>query len=243
MRHKLPLNSRVILLLLALTGCTPQETSKASKPASPIPVAQVPPGKESSLMPLQIGNQWIYSVEVVKQTPGDISRARDDVTLRITALEPTEDGKKATVEIAIGKNTPERQQWLINSKGIHQLSMGAKQLTFTPPKPLVKFPIFSGQNLKWSGTGPNVKEEMAQLTLQLNTLAPQEIDTEQGRLSAIPITSSETWKSSSLSGTTNLLFWWVPGIGLARLRQTETIDGKVIAEQRWSLKNYTLKQN
>jgi hypothetical protein len=66
-------------------------------------------------------------------------------------------------------------------------------------------------------------------------LAPQLVDAETGRYSAIPVETRGTFATSDAKGLVASTAYWSPGVGLVRFRQEIAIN-QVIAIQTLRLK-------
>lgn len=241
--------TKTITLICALTvsallaGCgsgggssyKPKAVDKAA------PLTPIAGGQEASLMPLTLGNEWVYESSIVLQQGGQQATNQTDVTFKIVKTIPGADGTKGVLEIKTAEGQPERQTWLANPKGIYQVSAGSgNSLPFTPAQPAVTFPIEKGRVITWMGTGllPGGGRGASKLTQTI--LAEQEVDTAMGRMVAYPVETRQTWGTGATAGQSASTVWWVPGTGIVRFRQ-EIVTGQASAVQVLRIKSKSLK--
>lgn len=212
---------------------------KAVEKAAPLPA--VTAGQEASIMPLTLGNEWVYESSIVVQQGGQQASNETDVTFRIVRSTTNANGTTGILEIKTQEGQPERQTWLTNSKGVYQVSAGANNaLPFTPAQPAVTFPLEKGRKVNWTGTGllPGGGRGASRLTQTI--LDNQEVDTAMGRMIAIPVETRQSWGSGQTAGQSASTVWWVPGTGIVRFRQ-EIVTPQASAVQVLRLKSKSLK--
>ncbi len=191
-----------------------------AKPIKKPPPAAVKPGEEASLFPLKVGNQWTYVAETQTTTSGVGSTVTDELTLRVAKVEPFGGGSQATIEVVSGKGRPTTYQiWRADKAGIYQVRSDSKSEPFVPPQPAIKFPATAGSKFEWTGTGPTATAEKLSTTVKSTILAPQEIDTMSERVSAIPVEMTSRYTGKNGETLIASVTYWVPNIGLARMRQ------------------------
>ncbi|HVL39119.1 MAG TPA: hypothetical protein VM328_06980, partial [Fimbriimonadaceae bacterium] len=141
-----------------VSGCGSKGGVYQPKPAKGIPVAKVSPGEEASLMPLVVGNQWVYEMAAQLTAPNGQRETRSGVivyTVKSVKPNATGDGKIATIEVR-GENAEkvgDVQVWEINKKGIFQRSISLKNVPFEPMLPAIVFPVETGRTFTWEGSG------------------------------------------------------------------------------------------
>ena len=78
----------LIVLPVALAGCGSSDGYTA-KPAKKVADVSFKPGDEASLMPLEVGNQWVYSIESAQGT--------SELTLKVSDVKQEGDATVATM--------------------------------------------------------------------------------------------------------------------------------------------------
>lgn len=225
------------LAVLALAGCKGGDsTGYVPVPPPKVEKASLKPGDEMSLFPVAVGNQWTYEVNTVVRNAKQQQTSNGEITFKVVNVEETADGKKAQMEIwAKGKLT-DRQVWTIGPKGIFKVSAGLKTVTtFSPPAPIVLFPLDKYKTFTWEGLGGKVKRKASSRVLPV-----QEIDTDEKRFSAYPIETKGQNSDGKLVQTTLETNWLVPGVGLVR-NHLIAVSPSVASEMRINLKSHTLK--
>ena len=225
------------LLALALAGCknhAPGYTPTPPTVVEPVKLAEVK--TPLALMPLDLGNQWSYTltVETYKKDKllgsGDVS-----VDYRVSTVRP--DGSALLILRQDGQSV-DQQVWRSTSSGLYQVASGLKSVPYVPQQPLALVPLSPGQKFDWKGRAPEPDAGVGPATMTSVVLAPQNVDTGLGPLSAIPIESVTRYPRSVARSTS----WFRPGVGLVRLRQeTAKKDGsrQILT---LSLDNYALKR-
>lgn len=212
---------------LMAVGCGPgnKEDAYVPKPSPEVPVAEMTASAGEDLLPLKVGNQWTYTVTMNRLQAGrQLEPVQEEMTWKVTKVTPVEGGTKATIELSTGGNTSETQTWLVNAKGIYQVTAGVKEKAFSTPQPVALFPATEGTNFNWSGTGTvPISRDAGKITSTSKTLAPQEVDTGVGSISAIPIETTSKFEAGEISADSASTLWLAPGTGIVRYRQ-ETVS-------------------
>ena len=219
---------------LVLAGCgesqeyVPKKVSKVT----PIDLLEV---DVSSIMPLQIGNQWVYSVQGGGRS--------FDITIEVVSVEQVGGATIAVIEVNDGQGDIQPNSWRVDDTGVYQLS-ARDNLPYDPPQQLVQFPIVEGAKFSFEGTGPLPVDGDGAYRTEATVLGVQEIDTAlgatAGRMSAIAVQSKTTWQTEAGSNFSRATAWWVPGIGFVRQMQefrTPGGSGTVLLK----LKSYSFK--
>lgn len=205
------------------------------KPTHVVTPVQAKAGEERSFVPLEVGNQWVYAVESGNET--------SEVTLEVVSVE--REGRRTTAVIMIeeGQDAPRTSTWLVDSTGVYQVT-ARDNLAFDPPQLLIPFPMETGREFKFEGTGPFPLVGEGPYKTVGKVLGPQEIDTAMGdpavRMSAIAVQSITTWETDEGTYVSRATTWWAPGIGFVRQLQefsTPAGTGKVLMK----LKSYSFK--
>ena len=192
-------------LCTLLVGCG-AGSGYSPKKSVPVEVAAVKPGLEDSLLPLKVGNQWVYTV-----TAGNTSR---EMTLKVTEVAKRGGATFAKLATSTLGGRSAVSEWKLDASGIYQVSTNGKD-KFSPPQLLVPFPLRSSSEVKVDTTGPLPTGRVARQIGSLRVLGTQETDTDIGRFSGFAVLSELTWEDSSSSSVS----WWTPGIGFVRQRQ------------------------
>lgn len=251
MNRKTPI---ALLLGAVLAGCgcgsgSGGASSASTKTSAPIVPATVAPGAEASLMPLSEGSSWVYSYDqsvAPANQPDQAVERRFEVTWHIAKLEKVADGTRATIEISDSERTVDRQSWLLNSKGLFQLTGSTDQIAYTPPQPILSFPLKNGEKTKWAGTGALAVGGSGASTATSQVLGAQEVDTDRERVSAIAVQTDTTFKGAKGNGISSAVSWFKPGAGLVRYH-SETLyqdpgHGAIRITTTLRLKSSTVKQ-
>ncbi|MCH8978480.1 MAG: hypothetical protein IH945_04465 [Armatimonadetes bacterium] len=219
---------------LLLAGCG-KGGVYVPKPLPPVPVVQIKAGEQRSIMPLQKGNQWVYTMESRGQSR--------DITIEVLSVESSGDATIALIAVNDGQGDVQVNTWRVDSTGVYQVT-ARQNLLYDPPQLLIPFPIEKGHEFKSEGTGPlPVGGEGSYVTVG-KVLGPQQIDTAMGetagRMSAIAVQSVTTWETDEGKNVSRATSWWVPGIGFVRQMQefsTPAGSGAVLLK----LKSYSFK--
>jgi hypothetical protein len=229
------------LALVAAIGCGEKKGYEAKPAPPPIPKATVEPGQEATLMPLAVGNQWVYTATTNIVTNQGRDRQESELTFRVSAVNQVEGGRRATIEVIRDGQVSEKQTWLVNNRGIFQVAAGRGAIVYNPPLPLFTFPIKEQETTEWSGQGPLPGGGTGRSRMEVRTLGAQEVDTETGRLSAFAVESRSTWSQNNVNGASTSMSWFAPKIGLVRTSVTVSSRG-ASANQMLVLKSHSLKE-
>lgn len=227
---------------LVAAGCGNKAEGYKPVPLQKVELVSIQPGQEMSLFPLAEGNQWVYTVEAAVQGPRGSGGDRGEVTLRVKTVRNVGDGKQASIDIVRNEEVQERTEWLVNSKGIYQLSSGRAGIKFDPPQLQFAFPYEKGKVFKWLGNGALPNGGQGKVDIVSRTIGPEECDTDMGRFSTIAVQSNYRWRDAKgmdfrMVGNS----WWRPGVGLIRIRQEMVSPDGTTAVQLLRLKSSTLK--
>jgi hypothetical protein len=217
-----------VVALFATLGCNDKPADAfVAKPKETIPPATVTPGNETSLMPLDKGNQWTYSVQAVRRIKGvDQPPINYESNWKVLDNKQVGDSIEATIETTRLGGSTERQRWRENSKGIYQLADGSPMVEFNPPFPAVLFPVKDGFQFSWKGSGPNGSGKAGSQSSQRTIRSSQVVDTDMGQMSAIPIEDVSKIQSGDKMADSESTIWLAPGAGIVRLRQQVVVgDG------------------
>ncbi len=217
-----------LLVLASLWGCASKPAdSYTPKPVETIPPATITPGNESSVLPLDKGNQWTYDASTVIAQNGQPQPGTNfEVTWTVTASQQTPNGTVATIVTTQDGKTKGSQDWLVNSKGVYELSDGTPPLKFDPPLPVLLFPAKPDTTFKYKGGGPTGFGDMGTHESDNTILASEIVDTSMGQISTIPIESKGTVVSKGITAHNAVSVYFSPGIGIVRMRQEAVAGGK-----------------
>lgn len=198
--------------------------------------ATVVAGQEAKLFPLRKGNSWTYVGEALQRAGNQTRTAPFEFTLRVANVETDANGNtNADIEVVVDGKVTERQQWRTNSRGIYQVSAGNERVPFAPPQPAILFPIDMNRTFEWQGRGMSPAGQVSYFSSTSRVLAPQEVDTQAGRYSAIPVESRGQISQGDQSGQYATTAFWSPNVGLVRFRQ-EVVIGNTAQVQVLRLK-------
>lgn len=214
-----------LVLGLLVIGCQQKPAGYVPKPTeAPNPVS-VTKDTETTLMPFRVGNQWTYLMTRTQTAENGTPQSGEaSVVYRITSVK-TENGKTtAELVFTVDGALADKQVWSSDDKGIYQVSVGAeKTIPFSPPQPSVLFPMTEHAKFNWSGTGLCPNGEVGSLTIESEVGAQQTVDTDQGKMSAIPIMNKVKFKAKR-SGHSISTTWFQPGFGIARYYEETYVD-------------------
>jgi hypothetical protein len=206
------------------------------KKVSTLTPASVKAGQEASLFPFKVGNSWTYRTVTAQRIGNRTQERTADVTFKVVNVEDAGGGKRATIDLIVADKPVDRQVWISNSRGIYQVSIGrAKPRVFSTPIPAVLFPVEAGNKFKWSGSEGNTK-----LAYSSVVVGPQEVDTDEKRMSAIAIESKGSSSNPKVSEKLERTIWFVPGVGIVRIRESATSNVGA-SELLISLKSHQVK--
>lgn len=225
-----------------LTGCGSGDAAKGEqKRAKTIDKAVFKPGDELAMWPMKEGNQWTYTLTSVAPRDGRQAQTVSELTLRVEKVTPKADGVTAVLAVLDrdGART-ETQVWDVDKQGIYQIRAGAKQVPFEPRQPALLYPPDPGKIFKWKGTGLLPVGSTGASESASKVLDAQEVDIEQGRVSAFPVETAVSFTLNRVKGISISTAYWKPGVGLVRYRQ-EIAVGNANLGQLMILKAYVVK--
>jgi len=232
----------ITLPVLAAVGCG---TGAGERPravlAPKIPVAMLEEGKESRVMPLAKGNSWTYSYEqVTREANGRQSSDQRELTWTVVRTDLVPGGIRAIIQVSSGGSVADRQVWRCDATGLFQERISNKDIPYTPALPVMRFPLAKYGAFKWSGRGVLPVGQPGPMTVDIQVLGPQEVDTDLKRISAIAIESRSRFAAEKFQGVAANTMWFSPGVGLVRYR-SEVAIGNVIGVTVIKLKSTNLK--
>ncbi|MER3496160.1 MAG: hypothetical protein C4320_04770 [Armatimonadota bacterium] len=239
---------------LALVGCggpkpgTPEaEAQVAKRSAAPVRAEMtgtfaLDEKTQSQLFPHTIGSQWTYETESSQTVANRPPESRKgEITLRIDAARTEGASTRFQIATVTGGKKVDEQSWMIDKTGIYQVAVSAKNKPFTPPQPVVRFPLKPGGTFTWKGTSPTATDKRLDGILEGSIIGIQPVDTDLGSTTALFVESALAAtlpdKKKTLTVTDTFLR---PGIGIVRYQQT--IRGQTFQSViQFRLKEYTIK--
>lgn len=214
------------VVAMALTGCNSGPGTYKPKAAKKAELQEIKPDEGAALLPLKVGNRWVYTVESQQSAAGQPVRKTDELAFTITEVTPKGEGQLVVMDATLNGEPTDKQAWLIDSKGIHQAWIKDTSRSFTPPMPMIAFPLTPDAVYEWKGKGPTMTGIMGDQSQKLKILKTQLVDTDAGQVSAIPVEIDSDFKDAKAFGKSRSTSYWAKGIGLVRYRQ-ESILGPV----------------
>ena len=199
--------------LLALTGCRPESSGYVPVPEGKVEPASTKVAGSEELMPLDVGNQWTYSLQA-QASKGNTPQGSDEGTVSYRVA--SRSGSTALLLLEQDGKIIEQQDWEATPQGLFQRSGSQSRILYTPPQPMALLPLDADRTFTWSGTGPMGGSTRASGSMTANIRRPEDVDTAMGTLSAIPVYTHTTYAKGSMDNVS----WYRPGIGLVRVRQT-----------------------
>lgn len=241
------MNAKYILMTLlgavTLTGCN-QNRGYTIDP--PVVLSNKPfeKGKEAELFPLTVGNEWVYEVDITyipnaKNATRQVSKK--ELTFRCIRVNTVGGNTRAILEAVLEGQVNERQEWLLNKEGLYQVAIGYPRKPFTPPQPVMRFPIEAGGEFQWKGTGFVSDGQVRECRTKTQVLGEQDVDTMLGTVKAQTLQTQTIWRDGGRDWQSQNTTWWAPGIGIVRYRQ-ESATKEAVAIQVMRLKSYSLKK-
>ncbi len=214
------------LAALMIVGCGgKKETAAANDPSTKLPepaAFTLAAGQEATLFPFEVGNEWVYEATVeARDNQGRVGSGTQEFIFRVVkVVDVPEGGKMADIEIISNGTVIDFQQYLSNSTGLYQVSVGIgdKNRKFDPPQTILTFPIQNNSTYSWKGKGP-ISGNMVESSLEGKVLEPIEVTTKTGTLNALQVEQKQSWDAPGAKGTMESSTFWAPGIGLVRLIQ------------------------
>lgn len=232
---------KIVLLslpLLLAAGCrkaAPGYIPVAPPPIEPVKAAEV--RTPTALMPLDLGNHWTYTLQS-QSFAGEKLQGSTELTVEYRVAEVSPNGDARVVLEANGKPI-DQQGWRSSPSGLYQVTSGLRSDPVVPIQPLALLPLTAGRKYTWEGMGPVSEGRVARSRTTSEILEPQNVDTQIGTLSAVPIVTQTEYADGRMENTT----WFRPGVGLIRLRQ-ETFGAKGHRDVLLlTLTNYAIKRS
>jgi hypothetical protein len=121
--------------------------------------------------------------------------------------------------------------------------MNGRMVRYEPTaQTVIPIPAEAGKKFLWVGSGPTPIGLPGDTRIESEIQPAQEVDSNMGRYSAVPVKSLSRYTVEGASGSSENTAWFSPGVGIVRYRQdTRKGTGRTVIVLR--LKTYTLKQS
>lgn len=229
--------SKYVLCGIALTaiGCGSGGGGGAYKPveSKKTEIVKVAEGEGASLFPVAVGNQWTYKSQSTATSAATGNTAlTQTITLEMKKVDETPQGKMIEIEVREEDVVKSTQIWKIDDTGVYQVSVlvNGKTTTFTPPQPVLIFPIVEKQEREFTGVGPSALGAQTNFKGKVMIDGPQITQTVTDEVSAYRVVANyelsgegvdaQTKKKIPLKGTFESVSFFAPKVGLVRLQQT-----------------------
>lgn len=206
----------ILIVAASAAGCGSGGGAYVPKPIKAAEPVDVSTTDWSTIFPFKVGNQWTFDVQSVRMENGQQVSGSGEVIFRCSKVTPVADGTKAEIEVIVNDKLNETQVWLVNAKGLYQISVGTKAIPFVPMQPAVMFPPEKDRTFTWEGTGMTPLGAAGTAKVKSTVDGPLEVDTGMGPMTAIGITSVTNATVNGKSGSTKSTTWWKPGVGVVR---------------------------
>ncbi len=223
--------------LIFAAGCA----SKSADETEAIPT-QISSSDEKYLFPAAEGNMWTYSVST--ETEGGSNpppKTNGEVQFQVSSARDDKDGHYANVAVHGATGIEDETTWLIKPDGVYQTAGNMSRVSYSPPMPLMKFPIASNEDLSWSGVGPTADGGTGKENMKINVSFAPQIDTDAGVVSGVCVETTGDFSSAKGSGTVETSAWFQPKVGLVRLVQ-KVVRGEQTTTTTLRLKSSNLGQ-
>jgi hypothetical protein len=240
---KLILGLTSAIFVLSLAGCGKSEY-EPTKPLVKAKEYKIDPANLANLFPLAEGNTWTYVLESSTQRKGsEAVPGTSEFEYRVkTVVKESDSATRAILEVYRDGERRDEQEWLTDSTGIYQLSLGNDRKPFSPKQIVIKFPFKDGEMYTWEGDGPTpigVRGHM-KYSSKIDSMQPIDTDVAGEKMVGLFVENAGTFKTSEGEGILAQNTWFVPGVGLARYKQVLKLkDVEAVLTLR--LKSYTVK--
>jgi hypothetical protein len=192
-------------------------------PTPKIEPAKVDPGQEATLFPWQVGNQWTYTYT---HEPAAANQRPLEITWRVADLKKVANGTQATIATIRNNTVLLQELWLINDQGIYEVTASDTKHAFSTPQTVISFPVQTGKKFDWEGDGVSSLGGQGHTKSTSTILAPQEVDTDNGTYSAIPVESESDVTQGKLTGRVEGTVWFAPKVGIVKIVQARSVGKK-----------------
>lgn len=211
-------------MLGVLVGCGGPKEYKP-KPVAKVETTTVDALTPENVLPLKEGNRWVYAVTTQTQAGDKSVPEEGELAIEVDRIVEKEGGKLATMRILRDGREVDRQNWLVNAKGLYQTTgiVNGREIAFSPPQPLVLFPVKEGETFEWKGKGVCPDGFAGTVRAKNTVTGVMDVDTGLGRKSGVAVESSQDFTSSANKGGMAVTTWYAPNIGILRILQTTVV--------------------
>lgn len=213
-----------VLGAVGLAGCAGPTSYKPTKVPEPVAV-KVEDFTADTVLPAKVGDTWNYEYESVTQTSAGQKREAGKIKFTIDAVKDTSRGKELSLAISKDGEVQDKQIWVVNAKGITQMTAGMQNKPFNPPQPLLLLPIKDNMKFQWKGSGICPDGNPGDMKVTSEVRGSEPIDTAVGKDTALAVESNTSFKSSKLTALLGITTWYKPGVGIVRLKQALVARG------------------
>ena len=216
------------LSLIILCGCSRPEVP----PPAPVVVApvKITPTNQQTLLPFGEGNTWVYDAEI-SSSDGDkvVGRDEGEIVFKMSDVKKVGNKTQAFLTATKGDELLGVSTWSVSDDGIEQSAGGMKNVPFSSPEPIVKFPIEKNSILTWSNSGEMPDGMQGAETGVTKVVRAPQIDTAISTVSGIASTAVAKFVSKNNEGVETTTTWFQPGVGMVRIVQTTRIGDRTNA--------------
>ncbi len=230
----------VLLLLpvLAIIGCGRNQSAVPA--ATFIKPVKITTENQETLLPLAEGNTWVYDAQITsQQNNAVVAQAEGEIIFKASNVRKEGNSTVGTLTVTQADVLLGQSDWRIDSDGITQLSGGLKNVKFSEPEPVIKFPVEKFPSMKWQNEGEMPDGNLGSQTAETQVSFSPQIDTAVATVSGVASTTVSQFKSSNSKGVETTTTWFQPGVGIVRLLQTTQLGNRVnsttIRLKSWSV--------
>ncbi len=238
----------VAVVSIICVGCGSGSGNYTPKPVTPIVVEKITNEDGKLLFPAKVGNKWTYDIESQQSVAGQISESNETLVFEIVGIKPVGTGIEITMKSTIGADKTDTQTWLLDERGLFQVTVASKGTAYTPPQPTFLFPIQPGENFTWKGEGPTILGTNGKQSYKGTMYEPQLVDTKMGTMTGVGIEANGTFSEANVKeGKVKIVSYWAKNVGLIRYRQDSVFTTDkgvgVVGANVLVLKEYSLKKD
>lgn len=182
-----------------------------------------PHAPDENIFPMEVGNEWVYDYQTFAGTSAAAAPAT--LTVDVVSVKETPDGTIGELKFTLNNVVTDVQRWLVNSKGLFELSSGEKSTPFNPIQPVVMFPIVPTSVYNWTGTGQTPAGGEGNMRVKNYVAEPVMADTSMGSLPTIPIDSTTQFVLKGKPAQAKASSYFQRGVGLVRYKLTMLVEG------------------
>ena len=187
--------------------------------------ARAQANRDSDLFPARRRNSWTFDVNAGQQATtltATVARVRSGADGSEMIMEwLTSDGHKTQTEV-----------YRLSAAGVDRLVSGKDgECRYSPPFPVVRYPLAAGRRWTWKGVMQFPRREVAGSAV-LTAAAPSSVQTPAGAFQAVRVHCDLTLTMEGRAVTQPTDTWFAPGVGIVQQRiqsGTDIIDGRLTA--------------